>query len=197
MIKSVRIQFDKLLHDTGKAILIRIYGQEHWIPKKLCRNLVTNNKLGGNVCIPTFIAERMGIDVNNEQPDVTIIHNIPEPKDKSEIKHDNSLFKINKIMETQIQGNFAKLPRVLIGTAISIEGLSPYTNTWCSMPIGINGSFSASLLEKDGWRFRTRNMNVYERTDGCSATLMPIDDWRDISVEEAEQIQYEFKNQKW
>ena len=68
MIKSVNIKFEKILHDTGKAILVRINGVEHWIPKKLCRKLIINNKLGGNVCVPTFIAERIGFDVEDCSP---------------------------------------------------------------------------------------------------------------------------------
>lgn len=93
MIKSVRIQFDKLLHDTGKAILIRIYGNEHWIPKKLCRNLIINKKLGGNVCIPTFFAEKMGVVVTDEIADVEIIHHIPEKINKTEIIYNADLFR--------------------------------------------------------------------------------------------------------
>lgn len=93
MIKSVRIKFDKLYHDTGRAILICINGSEHWIPKKLCRNLIVNNKLGGNVCIPAFFYEKMGYEVTEEIADITIIHHIPKKQDKSKIYHDESLFK--------------------------------------------------------------------------------------------------------
>ena len=90
MIKSVKIQFDKIKHDTGKAILISINYQEHWIPKKLCRNLVINNKLGCNVSIPTFIAEKIGIEIDESM--ATEIHHIPEVINKQP-KHDDSLFK--------------------------------------------------------------------------------------------------------
>jgi len=93
MIKSVNIKFEKFLHDTGKAILLRINGGEHWIPKKLCRKLIVNNKLGGNVCIPTFIAERIGFDLDDCNPDVEIIHHIPEVQNISNIKHDADLFR--------------------------------------------------------------------------------------------------------
>lgn len=93
MIKSVRIKFEKFLHDTGKAILIRINGSEHWIPKKLCKNLIVNNKLGGNVCVPIFIVEKIGLDIDDCFPDVEVINHIPEAQDKSKIEHDNSLFK--------------------------------------------------------------------------------------------------------
>lgn len=93
MIKSVNIKFEKLIYDTGNAILVRINGFEHWIPKKLCRKLIVTKKLGGNICIPTFIAERIGFDVQDCSPDVEIIHHIPETQDKSNIKHDADLFR--------------------------------------------------------------------------------------------------------
>lgn len=35
MIKSVSLKFEKLLHDTGKAILICINGGEHWTDELL------------------------------------------------------------------------------------------------------------------------------------------------------------------
>lgn len=78
MIKSVRIKFEKMLHDTGKAILIRVNGSEHWIPKKLCRNLIINKKLGGNVCVPTFIIEKIGLNIEDCEVDFEIIHHKPK-----------------------------------------------------------------------------------------------------------------------
>jgi len=93
MIKSVNIKFEKFLHDTGKAILVRINGIEYWIPKKLCRKLIVNKKLGGNVCVPSFIAEKIGFNIENCNADVEVIHHIPEAQDKSNIKHDSDLFR--------------------------------------------------------------------------------------------------------
>lgn len=91
MIKSVRITFDKLYHDTGKAILVSINNNELWLPKKLCRNLVVNKKLGGHVSIPTFLAEKLNI--LNCVPDIEIIHHIPTTMNVTDISHDTSLFK--------------------------------------------------------------------------------------------------------
>lgn len=59
IIKSIRIKFDKLVAQTGKANLIRIYGIEHWIPSKLCFNLSIKNNLSGSMDIPSFIYERI------------------------------------------------------------------------------------------------------------------------------------------
>jgi hypothetical protein len=58
-IKSIMLRFDKFLHETPKAYLIRVGQQEHWMPKKLCRDFITNKKLGGNVSIPAFLYERI------------------------------------------------------------------------------------------------------------------------------------------
>lgn len=70
MIKSARIKFDKLLGETPKACLILTQGKEHWIPKSLCRKFTLNNKLGGNVVLPTFIINKMfDIDINKNDYD--------------------------------------------------------------------------------------------------------------------------------
>lgn len=73
----VRIKFEKFLHRTGKAILIRVHGVEHWIPSKLCRNLVTNQKLGGHVSVPAFIADRIGYQYEVDDADMIIEHHVP------------------------------------------------------------------------------------------------------------------------
>lgn len=77
MITTVRIKFEKLLADTGKAILIRVFNQEIWLPKKMCRNLITNKKLGGNVVIPTWLANEKGIQFDDSDADTIIEKHIP------------------------------------------------------------------------------------------------------------------------
>lgn len=93
MIKSINLKFDKIHHDTGRAILVSVHGKDHWLPKKLCRRLIVNNKLGGNVCIPSFLAEKIGLQIEDFNPDVEVVHHIPESKDKSNIMHDADLFR--------------------------------------------------------------------------------------------------------
>lgn len=94
MIKSARIKFDKLLGETSKAYLIRIEGLEHWIPKSQCRRFTTNNKLGGNVEISSFIINRMfDIDINIDCPDFVkptwvVVNHTP---DKLEPIEDNTI----------------------------------------------------------------------------------------------------------
>jgi hypothetical protein len=81
------LKFDKFYHDTGRAILVQYQNKKHWIPKKLCRNITVNKKLGGHVSIPSFFYENMGYEVSEDISDKTIIHHVPEKKKpiKSEI----------------------------------------------------------------------------------------------------------------
>jgi hypothetical protein len=86
----VRITFDKILHDTGKALLVRIGSKEHWIPKKLCKNILLNKKLSGSVLIPIFLAKKMEISFSLEK-EITV--HVPENKPMQDIEHDADLFK--------------------------------------------------------------------------------------------------------
>lgn len=80
MIKSVRIKFDKLLHDTGNAILVRIGNKDYWIGKFMFKNLVINNKLGGHLSISPKICDEKGICWDEIMADVTITKHIPKKK---------------------------------------------------------------------------------------------------------------------
>lgn len=88
---NIYIKFDKLLAKTAKAYRLRWNGQEFWIPKALCRQFITNNKLGGNCYIAAFKYEEItGIKLDDmpkgevdELSDVVIERHIPvkiEPK---------------------------------------------------------------------------------------------------------------------
>lgn len=96
-IKSVMLRFDKYLHATDKAYLIRVGNSEHWLPKKLCRNFITNKKLGGNVSIPTFLYEKItGIALENiatSDADYIIEKHIPVKKEPIKTFPDASLIK--------------------------------------------------------------------------------------------------------
>jgi hypothetical protein len=93
MLNSVRIKFEKFHHDTGRAILVSINGVEYWLPKKLCRNIIVNKKLAGSVCIPVFLAEKIGFKVDMCEKDIEVIHHIPEVKQDLNIDHDKDLFR--------------------------------------------------------------------------------------------------------
>lgn len=93
-IKSVKIQFEKLLHETGKAILVRFNNVEAWIPKKMCRNITINKKLGGNCIIPTWLyVEKFGEQPSEEQAAVIIEHHVPERITPKPIQPDDSLIR--------------------------------------------------------------------------------------------------------
>lgn len=74
MIKSVRIQFDKLMAETPRAYLLRFQNEEIWFPRRFCWGIVVNNKLGGNVAIPTWLYK----EKFNEEPDLEIADTIIE-----------------------------------------------------------------------------------------------------------------------
>ena len=78
MIKSAMLRFDKHLHSTERAHLVRVGATEHWLPKNLCRKFITNKKLGGNVVIPTFLFERiMGVAPTEADAETIIEKHIP------------------------------------------------------------------------------------------------------------------------
>lgn len=95
MIKSAMIRFDKLLGETPKAYLIKVCNKQHWISKSMCRNFITNKKLGGNVVLPTFIIDRIiDGDINEYCPSYitptwVVEHHTPdrvEPLENNTIK---------------------------------------------------------------------------------------------------------------
>lgn len=96
-INRVMLRFDKFLHATERAYLIRIGCLEHWIPKKLCRNFITNNKLGGNVSIPTFLYEKItGVeaeDIPIGDADFIIEKHVPEKIDATKTEPDADLIR--------------------------------------------------------------------------------------------------------
>lgn len=96
-IKSVMLRFDKFLHETQKAYLVRIGYEEIWLPKKLCRKFITNQKLGGNVTIPTFLYTKItGIEPKNiptNDADYIVEKHIPEKLKPININADASLIR--------------------------------------------------------------------------------------------------------
>lgn len=88
MIKSVRLEFDKLYSETQKAYLIRVGYSEHWLPKKLCRNLRVFKKLNGCVDIPTFLYEKItGIkEAEISEDEASVIVDVHKPQRKEPIQ---------------------------------------------------------------------------------------------------------------
>lgn len=93
-IKSVRIQFDKLMAETPRAYLLRVGNDEYWFPSRFCWGMVVNNKLGGNVAIPAWLYK----EKFEKEPDVDIAEtivefHIPERKEPVKTLPDASLIK--------------------------------------------------------------------------------------------------------
>lgn len=93
-INSVKIRFEKVLGETDRAVLLRFHNFESWLPKKLCRNIVTNNKLAGHCSIPAWLYERIFNQVPNEADATeTIEHHIPVRINPNNIDADESLIR--------------------------------------------------------------------------------------------------------
>ena len=89
MIKSVRVKFDKFLHDTGKAILVRINGEEYWLAYYMFTNLVVNKKLRGHLSILTKVCDDKGIYYDDSMADIIIETHIPTKINKKPITDDS------------------------------------------------------------------------------------------------------------
>lgn len=67
-IKSIKIKFDKYVHETPRAYLVKFMQQEIWLPKKLCRGFaVHGNDMHGVVSIPTFLYEKITGETVDEE----------------------------------------------------------------------------------------------------------------------------------
>lgn len=93
IIKSVRIKFDKLLHDTGRAILVSISNNEYWLGYFMFNRLVVNKKLGGHFSISPKICDEKGIFYDESMVDVYIEKHIPEKIKNKNITPDDSLIR--------------------------------------------------------------------------------------------------------
>lgn len=66
MIKSLNLRFDKFIHATEKAYLLKYQNQEVWIPKKLAWNFqVAGNDLHAWATIPAWLFEK----ITGQNPD--------------------------------------------------------------------------------------------------------------------------------
>jgi hypothetical protein len=77
---NVRVKFDKLLGETPGAYLIKIHNAEIWLPKRECRQFVTNKKLGGWAIIPKWLyIDRFGHepDEDEEKTETAVYRHIP------------------------------------------------------------------------------------------------------------------------
>ncbi len=89
-ILTVRLKFDKLKHDTGKAILVRIGSKDYWFAYFMIENLIVNKKLGGHFETKTKFLEQKGIIYNEDMAVKCIKHHVPKKINKT-VTHDKSL----------------------------------------------------------------------------------------------------------
>jgi hypothetical protein len=93
-IKKVRLTFKKLKTETPQAILILVNGNEYWLPKRLCKNFVLNNKLGGHLDIPNWLYEKnFGQLENIEQASEIQEYHIPEIIEVKQIEVNGNLIR--------------------------------------------------------------------------------------------------------
>jgi len=79
-IKSVYVKFDKLMGETLRAYLLRFHNEEMWFPKRFCWQFTTNQKLGGNMVIPTWLyKEKFNQEPQADHAETIVEHHIPDP----------------------------------------------------------------------------------------------------------------------
>ena len=88
------LRFTKYETATEKAYLVKLHHTEMWLPKRFCRNLITNKKLGGNVQIPEWLyVEKIGNAPPEEDYTYKIEKHIPK---KIERLKNNTIKKLKK-----------------------------------------------------------------------------------------------------
>ena len=67
------LRFTKYQAETVKAYLVKVHHLEFWLPKRFCRKLIINKKLGGNVQIPEWLyIEKLG----HEPPEIDYTYEV-------------------------------------------------------------------------------------------------------------------------
>lgn len=77
-VREVRVKFDEFLHDTGKAIKVDIGRKEIWLPKYACREITVNKKMGGHVCLPVWLCQEKGINIEYAVETKVITRHVPD-----------------------------------------------------------------------------------------------------------------------
>jgi hypothetical protein len=88
------LRFTKYETATAKAYLVKLHHIEIWLPKRFCKSLIVNKKLGGNVQIPDWLyKEKLGHEPPDEDITFRVEHHTPE---KIEPLENNSIPKLKK-----------------------------------------------------------------------------------------------------
>ena len=73
------LRFTKYECETTKAYLVKLHQTEIWLPKRFCRNLIINKKLGGNVQIPEWLyVEKLGYAPPEADYTYIVTKHVPE-----------------------------------------------------------------------------------------------------------------------
>lgn len=79
------LRFTKFKAETSKAYLVKLFHTDVWLPKKLCRNMIINKKLGGNVELPEWLyIEKTGQNPPDEDYTFKVENHTPEKIDPKE-----------------------------------------------------------------------------------------------------------------
>lgn len=89
-ILTVRLKFNKIKHDTGKAILVRIGNREYWFSYFMITKLIVNKKLGGHFEVNVKWLEEKEIYYDESMAVKFIKHHIPK-KINEKVEHDKNL----------------------------------------------------------------------------------------------------------
>jgi len=89
------LRFTKFETETEKAYLVKLHHtKEIWLPKRFCRRMIVNKKLGGNVQIPEWLyIEKIGSEPPAEDYTYIVTKHTPEKIDPVE---NNTIKKLKK-----------------------------------------------------------------------------------------------------
>lgn len=88
------LRFTKYQAETAKAYLVKVHHLEFWLPKRFCRKLIINKKLGGNVQIPEWLyKEKLGHEPPEADYTYIVTKHTPE---KLEPKENNTIRRLKK-----------------------------------------------------------------------------------------------------
>lgn len=94
MYNQIMVRFTKMQAETSKAILVKIFHEEYWFPKRFCRNFTLNKKLGGHITIPEWLyREKFNADPPEEDVVFKVEKHVPEKIDPIA---DNTIQKLKK-----------------------------------------------------------------------------------------------------
>ena len=71
------VQVEEVTRVTEKAMCVRIDGEEHWMPKSQCDNMLDEGQ-SGELLITEWIGQQKGLFESEEKPTTTAGHSAPQ-----------------------------------------------------------------------------------------------------------------------